>query len=327
MSDRPLPDTSIWRPKQAPSDTLAAAFLNQCIAIEQEIQLRADYERKMGINNFDSGLPLEEIVRAGLQRLLPHRYSVRHGVLVDGRGESAGDCDIVLFNELWFPAVKAGPMPHSRRTYLPIEGAYAVGEVKQTLSEATLDAAMEKLVIAHRLQRQPTPKERTVENRNSSSCRHGLSNPLYSFVFATGLEDGTTFQSLVERFYDINKQLKRLEVVRALCVLGHGCVIWGFKQNSEIHPALFMLEDLYLPVIPVYFDALRTGSSLYVLVENLAFHLYHSVLAPEDLVPMYGPLKAEVRTPTSDEVRLPPDPEWLELLRTPCTPDEQLMQG
>jgi hypothetical protein len=281
----------------------------------------------MGVNNFDSGLPLEEIVRAGLQRLLPHRYGIRQGVLVDGQGQSAGDCDVVLFNETWFPAVKVGPTPQSRRTYLPIEGVYAVGEVKQTLTQATLDAAMEKLVTTHRLHRPRTHRARTVENRSSDSCRHGLSNPLYSFVLATGVGEGTTFQSLIERFFDINKQLRRLEVIRALCVLGHGCVIWGFKDQSEIRPALFMLEDLYLPIVPSYFDSSHAGSALYVLVENLALHLYHSVLAPEDLVTMYGRVNREGDSivPASDEIRLDPDAEWLELLRTPCTPDEKLV--
>jgi hypothetical protein len=324
MSASPIPNAGLWKPRRAPSETLTSAFLNQCSVVEQEIQLRTEFERKMGIDNFDSGLPLEEIVRAGFQRLLPHRYSTRQGVLVDRLGQSAGECDVVFFNDLWFPAVKVGSTPQSRRTYLPIEGVYAVGEVKQTLSYQTLDAAMEKLVTAHRLHRPNTHRARTVENRSFSSCHHGLSNPLFSFVFATGIAEGETFQSLVERFFDINKQLRRLEVVRALCVLGYGCVIWGFKQNAEVRPALFMLEDLYLPLVPVYFDASSQGSALYVLMENLSLHLYHSVLAPEDLVPGYGWADANVAFPTSEAVRLDPDEEWLELLKHPCSENEEL---
>lgn len=59
-------------------------------------------------------------------------------------------------------------------------------------------------------------------------------------------------------------------------------------------------------------------------MENLSLHLYQSVLAPEDLVPRYGWADATVASPNSDEVRLDPDEEWLELLKHPCYEGEQL---
>jgi hypothetical protein len=320
MESKPLPDSSTWRPHKQAAETLASAFLHRCIGVEQEILLRAEFEQRMSIHNFDSGLPVEEIVRGSLRQLLPLRYSVRAGVLVDRQGLSAGDCDLVIFNDLWFPTVKSGPTPESRRTYLPIEGAYAVGEVKQRLDEDTLDSAMQKLVTAHRLHRPSTHRHRLVENRSIDRCRHGLSNPLFSFVLAAGLRPGTSFESLINRFYDINKQVKRLEVVRALCVLGEGCVVWGFRQGkTEVRPALFMLEDLYLPLIPVYFKASYYGSALYALMASLTQHLYHSVLAPEDLVPSYGLSDHAIVVPDSEIISLLPDPEWMDLLNTPCT--------
>lgn len=323
MADKPLPDTTQWQPQRHAAETLASAFLQRCIAAEKEIVLKAGFEQRMSLHNFDSGLPLEEIVRATLRQLLPLRYSVRAGVLVDQQGQSAGDCDVTIFNELWFPMVKTGPAPESRRTYIPIDGAYAVGEIKQSLDEGTLDAAMQKLVTAHRLYRPRTDRHRLVENRSIDSCKHGLSNPLFSFVLATSLSPGTTFQSLIERFFDINSQLKRLEVVRALCVLDHGCVTWGFAYNEdEFRPALFMLEDLYRPIFPVFHKVPGCESSLYALIENLTLHLYQSVLAPEDVVPRYGLPHPAPSFPASLDVSLGPDPEWIELLNTPCDPEE-----
>ena len=89
----------------------------------------------MSVEAFGSGLPIEEVVREEFRNLLPNRYAVKAGTLVDATGYSAGDCDLVLFNDLWFPAVKASPTPSSRSVILPIEGVYAVGEIKQTLYE------------------------------------------------------------------------------------------------------------------------------------------------------------------------------------------------
>jgi hypothetical protein len=310
MVAKPLPDPGSWQPHGRAAETVSSAFHQRCRMAEEEILLQAGYERRMSIQNFDSGLPLEEMVRAALRQLLPTRYSVRAGIVVDREGRTAGDCDVVIFNDLWFPAVKAGPTPESRRTYLPVEGVYAIGEIKQSLDEGSLDAAMQKLVIAHRLLRPHTERRRIAENRTFGSDSHGLSNPLYSFIFATSLGEGCDLPSLIERFFQINKQLKRLEIIRALCVLDQGCVIWGFKdERGELRPAVFMFDDLRMPISPVYFDVDACPSPLFALLENLSLHLYHSVLAPEDLVPSYGLTSRGVKVPTDPAHSVAPDPD------------------
>jgi hypothetical protein len=306
-------------------DTLREAFAKRCSAAEESIRIHADYERRMGVHNFDSGIPVEDLVRDEFRRLLPSRYSVRSGIVVDATGYTAGQCDVVVFNDLWFPVVKAGPVESSRHHILPIEGAYAIGEVKQTLDEATLDEAMKKLVMCHRLERPETFAHRLVENREHCNCVHGLANPLYTFVFAVNLKEGVTFESLINRFFDISKKLRRLDVVRALCVLGHGTVVWGYEDPSDpsgssTSPARFIEEDLFKPIYPVYFRADETTPASYALISNLLMHLFHSVLAPEDFAVNYGPLRPPSSVPTDrTKIALSPDAEWVERLSTPCS--------
>jgi hypothetical protein len=284
--------------------------------------LRAAFEKGANVDNFDSGPGVEDIIRDALAQLLPRRYSVKAGVVTDRDGNTAGDFDVVVFNEQWFPAVKSGATPQSRRVFLPIDGVYAVCEVKQTLDIESLDAAMKKLVACHRLNRPRTHAQRIVENREGVSCTHGLSNPLYSAIIATDLRDGIELEGVINRFFDINKTLKRLEVVRALSVLGHGTVTWSFRDNGgEVRPALFMLEDLYVPIFPVYHRMPDVQSSLYRLMADLLLHLYHSVLAPEDLAASYGPDTHPVSIPKSSDIVLKPDAEWLSSLGIVCKPD------
>ncbi len=277
----------------------------------------------MNIDNFDSGIGVEDIVREELRRILPSRYAVEKGVLIDRHGRTGGDYDAIVFNDHWFPQVKAGATDTSRRSYYPIEGVYAVGEIKQTLDYSSVDSALKKLVIAHRLDRPRTFANRLVENRESGSCTHGLSNPLYSFIIGINLAKDVTFEELIERFYDVNKQLKRLEVVRALCVLDHGTVVWGYKDREQggITQALFMLEDLYEPLVPAYFSVKDVESALFSLISNLKLHLFHSVLAPEDIAGLYGTLRRIVKAPKSDDVCLLPDEDILESLKTFCNED------
>lgn len=300
----PLPDVSTWQPRVDAVDSLSKAFFLRCQASEARICLRAHQEREMAIDNFDSGLGVEDIVREELLKLLPSRYAVKAGVLNDFYGKTGGDYDVVIFNAHWVPEIKSGATAASRRVHLPIEGVYAVGEVKQTLTYASLDAALEKLVIAHRLHRPPTSATRIVENRELDSCNHGLTNPLYSFIIATRLEDGLSFEDVIRRFININQSLHRLEIVRTLCVLGVGTIHWVYRNSSgEIKPALLMGTDLHESLMIGLESSERVGSAFYAFARNLMLHLYHSVLAPEDIASKYGPADSCIQIANDDDLK------------------------
>lgn len=310
-----LPDTTRWQPREDKVGKLQQSFVKRCIGLEKAISLRVQLEKEMNIDNYDSGPGVEDILREELRYLLPNRYSVRSGVINDRRGRTAGDCDIVIFNDFWFPAIKAGATPESRRFHFPIEGVYSVCEVKQSLDYKLLDEAMEKLVVCHRLERPMTNANRLVENYDLDGCFHGLRNPLYSAIIATSLKDGIEMDRLVERFFDINKTLKRLEIVRCLCVLGQGTVTWHFiHPDGNKRPTLFMREDIFAPIVPTYHKVPKTPSALYAFLSDLFMHLYQSVLAAEDVAVAYGPNEPTVMYPTSPEVVLEPDTEWMKKL-------------
>jgi hypothetical protein len=319
----PLPDTTKWQPRNDRTETLQGAFLKRCVALENVIRLRSQLEKEMNIDNYDSGPGIEDIIRDEFRKLLPNRYSVRSGVINDRLGRSAGDCDIIIFNDLWFPAVKAGATDSSRRFHFPIEGVYSVVEVKQSMDFNILDQAMEKLVICHRLHRPQTNANRLIENRDLDDCIHGLTNPLYSAIIATSLKDGIELDEIVDRFFLINTKLRRLEVVRALCVLGYGTVTWGFAYDAvERRPTKFMREDIFAPIFPAYHKVPDIPSALYAFMTDLLLHLYHSVLAAEDIAVAYGPKEFAAKFPTSPEIVLPPEAEWMDKLKYPCRSDE-----
>src|SRR5690606_15653421 len=122
-----------------------------------------------------------------------------------------------------FPSIKAGAAESSRRFHYPIEGVYGVLEVKQSLSAATLNAAMEKLVTVARLVPEPS-NILIVENRGH--LEEYPMPPIFTGIVCAGMADGKSVRDLVHRFVAINGQLKRREVVNALCVLGEGFASW-----------------------------------------------------------------------------------------------------
>ncbi len=322
-SSPPLPDVGGWQPRTDASEGLIQSFRRRCLYADRRLRLRVAEERAANLDNFDSGLGVEEVFRDELQELLPRRYKVMTGVVTDRRGHTAGHCDAVIFNDTWFPAIKAPAIEGSRRPYLPIEGVYSIIEVKQALDEATLDRAMEKLVVSNRLYRPAVPRDRITENRETGSCTHYTSNPLYTAIFAIDLGRRADFQKLILRFFNINKLLKRREMVRSLVVLSQGCVFWGFHDGTNVRPAMFAGKDLAIPLFPVLIRSASDDTALYPFVQNLSSHLYHSVLGAEDIVAHYGEKAPEQRrfsTP-SQGFRVFPDEELLASFENRCAHD------
>jgi hypothetical protein len=319
-SDPPIPDASKWVPRDA-SETLSSVFAAECNGAEDRLLQGLRREKSFAIDNFDSGLPFEGLVRDELRLLLPHRYSVTSGLVLDRHGKTGGKCDTIIFNDLWFSPVKSPASKESGTTYVPIEGVYAVGEIKQTLSSSVLDAAMEKLVKFHRLHRPRTFANRLVENRESGSCPHGLTNPLFSFILAGSVASSDSFLYLVERFLEISKQLGRLELVHALCVLGEGTMTWAFRdplRDDEVRPALFVKDDLFHPIFPSVSPASYRGAFLNFM-QMLQLNLFHAVLGPEDLAYAYSRDNGDIKLPKDPKIAHPPDKEWIELGGKPCT--------
>ena len=323
-SGRP-PNVSSWVPKRHPSETLGSAFYRRCHQIEQEIINRVGYEKQFNENNFDSGWTVEEIIRNALREMLPKRYAVQAASVSDSKGYSAGDCDVAIFNDFWFPVVKSAPTTTSRKVYLPIEGVYAVLEVKQSLTIKSLEDAMRKLVACHRLFRPSSPYDRLLENDQRSACNHFISNPLYSAIVATDLGRNLDRDEAVEHFIRINQLLPRADVVRSMCILGHGTIVWAYQPDpatakakvENLSPATFMREDRFAELIPVYGQTGPDDSPLYELMQSLLSHLLNSVLAPENIAVHYGH-GTPMRVPSTPGATLLPDPRLQETLDNLC---------
>ena len=69
-SDQPFPNVDAWQPRQIAKDTVRHAFYTRCEQIEAALLLAASAEQQMNIDNYDSGLGLEDLVRHELEKVL-----------------------------------------------------------------------------------------------------------------------------------------------------------------------------------------------------------------------------------------------------------------
>lgn len=284
-----LPDVTRWQPRSHAESTLSSALLMSCQAAQFRILREAEIERSFNLDNFDSGPGLEDLVRRELSNLLPDRYAVDAGVVNDSKGRTAGDCDIVVRDRVWAPAIKLGATPTSRRFHFPIESIYCAIELKQSFGFEQLDNAMEKLVTIARLYRPANSYGHITENQHLDFLdREGHTlNPLHTVIVGTTLPKGVTFKNLALRFGKINSYLNRDEMINTLCVLGHGVASYEVKTGeTKYRDATFMWdrsEALYMSI-----ETSKPDRVFYRFYVALSGHLYRSVLNTRNIVATYG---------------------------------------
>lgn len=280
---KPLPDTETWIPRKDKEKALRNTLLQTCRSVEARIIAEADIEKKFNIDNYDSGLGVEDIAKQELQKLLPGRYEIMPGVVIDGNGHTCGECDLVIVNKFWIPSLKYGATDKSRRLHIPVESVYSVIEVKQTLTEDSLDKAMEKIVQYKSLERPRSEYGRIIENHNIQGLDKPEKSLNYRFdiILAVWCKKPET---LVKRFFLINESLPLDKRINALALLGYGYVFYvaGNNLNACLYPDQHKKEELATFYIPTETD------TFYYLYANLWQHLTLTVLNPYDFKHKYG---------------------------------------
>lgn len=298
-----LPETELWKPNRKNSDSFAKIMFDKCKRLESELLFELESSKRLNQHNFDSGLEAENILSNALKTLLPKRYSINKGILSDRRGLSSGEHDIIIFNETWFPLL-TGNDQNSHNKYFPIEGVYAVGEVKQTLTLDSLDDGIEKLVKAQRLYRPQVGVNRYTENRKEADRDLGTANPLFTFLVAFNQDSKFDTQEIFSRFFEINKGLYRQEMVRCLCVIDKFSIMWSTQIESErgYDMARFTSKDEEEPILPVMqLGTSVSESSLYNLIFYLGAHLNECILGSEDIYVAYGNDNSAWQFPEGDK--------------------------
>lgn len=85
------------------------------------------------VHNFDYGDEFEVVLCEALRSLLPTKYGICRGFVVDRDGNTAGD-DVIIFDQERFPTLQLRNLDdYARKEQIPIEAVYAYIEAKHTL--------------------------------------------------------------------------------------------------------------------------------------------------------------------------------------------------
>jgi hypothetical protein len=88
-----------------------------------------------------------------LRRYLPKRYAVDTGIVLDCRGKTSDQIDVIVYDNQYTPTL----LDQENHRFIPAEAVYAVFEVKPTINKPYLKYAGDKAASVRRLKRTSVP--------------------------------------------------------------------------------------------------------------------------------------------------------------------------
>lgn len=117
--------------------------------MQSQMESTLELGRASITHNGEMGEAAEESWRQWLRKYLPRRYCIDKAIIVDCKGNTSDQIDIVIYDGQYSYFV----FRHEQVIYVPAESVYAVIEVKQELNKSNLDYAGEKAASVRRLSR------------------------------------------------------------------------------------------------------------------------------------------------------------------------------
>lgn len=112
-------------------------YLNKLFSVKEE-NLKQMFSLKINHNPSD-GKFKEELVKAVLD-IIPQRYKVTNGFIIDSHGKMSKEMDIIIYDDVYVPRFFV-----SSYSVIPIESVVAVCQVKTTLSKTELINSIDNL--------------------------------------------------------------------------------------------------------------------------------------------------------------------------------------
>lgn len=85
-----------------------------------------------------------------LKQMLPKKYGIDKGYVIDYEGNVSDQIDIIIYDALYSPFVM---LSESNEKYIPVESVYAIVEVKPTIEKRYLEYANKKIESVKKLKR------------------------------------------------------------------------------------------------------------------------------------------------------------------------------
>lgn len=165
------------------------------------------------------GDSFEDIWITWLRKYLPNRYCVDNAIIIDSKGNTSDQIDLVIYDQTYTPFV----FNQNGVIYIPAEGVYAVFEVKPELNKKYIQYSGDKIESVRKLFR-----------TSSSIIDRGHLRPARSLTKILGgilaLESKISDDTIEKHI----KSLKGMKSIEIGCAMNFKSFYVDFIKNDEI---------------------------------------------------------------------------------------------
>lgn len=141
-------------PAKELSESDGRMFLKLAFTNEQAVlAAKLEFAEKAITHDGKRGDVAEQHILETLRRYLPRRYCADSAIVIDSRGHTSEQQDVVIFDQQFSPIL----LDQQDHKYVPAEAVYAVFEVKPTIHKEYLDYAGKKAASVRTLFRTSDP--------------------------------------------------------------------------------------------------------------------------------------------------------------------------
>lgn len=191
-------------------------FIYNLEDIAKKLKIDFDGVTRQIEHNGVKGSAREDLLKDYLRDLLPNKYSISSGIIIDFNQNQSKQQDFIIHDAFNCPSF----FKTDSNTILPIESVYATIEIKSTLNYDTLKQSVENIESVRKLHKLP--------NRNIISNNYNEQYPL-GFVFAYSSD--YSLEQIQMKLFELNKSVDGRHQISIVCVLDKGLIFNVYKDN------------------------------------------------------------------------------------------------
>lgn len=191
-------------------------FIYNLEDIAKKLKIDFDGVTRQIEHNGVKGSTREDLLKDYLRDLLPNKYSISTGIIIDFNQNQSKQQDFIIHDAFNCPSF----FKTDSNTILPIESVYATIEIKSTLNYDTLKQSVENIESVRKLHKLP--------NRNIISNDYNEQYPL-GFVFAYSSD--YSLEQIQKKLFELNKSVDGRHQISIVCVLDKGLIFNVYKDN------------------------------------------------------------------------------------------------
>jgi hypothetical protein len=242
-------------------------------------QMRADIKKARAILEHPviKGASFEEVFRCFLREYLPNSLNVSTGIIVDSKGNSSRQLDVIISDALKTPIF----FKSENIRVIPVECVYAIVEVKAYLNSIELKRTFENMQSVRNLKKIAFIKPNVTDIIKRTCNLYGQEWeiwPISYFIFAFDSDELPKLSALLNKIHE-SASAPEWSRIDTICVLDKG-VICNYSLSEE------KFDALPSPNSKLY--VCRTKDALLLFYSLISKYIFQTWLPPFRFTPYLG---------------------------------------